>query len=250
MRNLGPYFPRRPNRLNGPLLTMLLNGVHDANAGRVFVVQVGAGSGQGDPNLLDRFRNDGWSGLLIEPQPTFFAELEALHAQSERVAVLNLGLSDVAGIATLYALSLEARERNPKVALNRASVIRDRILVPGIAEDDLEVAEIPVLRLDTVLGELGIDAAQVVVVNAGGHEAQVVRGFDLAALSADLVLVRIAPGTAAEGEVIARLEEAALLPFRLSNWLVGLKPGALSVPLDELLTFLQRGVGQPEDDPE
>ena len=250
MRNLGAYYPHRPQRLNGPLLTMLLNGLHDRHAGRVFVVEVGAGDGHGTPGLLERFRNDGWSGLLIEPHPALFSALETLHAQSDRVAVLNLGVSDVAGSYPLYSLSSAARERHPAAALNRASLIRDRILGPGIAESDLRIDEIPVLRLDAVLGELGIDSVQLVVVNAGGHEAQVLRGVDLAALSTDLVLVRIAAGTSHAAAATSSIEEAGLLPFRLGEWLVGLRPAALSVPLEELLTFLQRSVGQVVDDQE
>lgn len=250
IRNLGQYFPHRPRRLNGPLLTMLLNGVHDRHAGRVFVVEVGAGAGRGTHGLLQRFREHGWSGLLIEPHPALFAALETLHAHSERVAVLNLGVSEAAGTQPLYSLSSAAQERHPKVALNRASLLRDRILGPELTEADLDVAEVPCLRLDAVLGELGIDRAQVLAVNAGGHEAEVLATLDLAALDPDLTLVRTPAGSPAEAGVLARLLDAGLLAFRLSDWLIGLRPGTLSVPLDELLTFFQRGIRQPEATPE
>jgi FkbM family methyltransferase len=246
LRNLGAYFPKRPSRMIGPLLTMLMNGLHDRHAGRVFVLQVGAGDGHGGPGLLPRFRNDGWSGLLIEPHPRLFAALETLHAESDRVAVLNLGLSDVAANLELHSLSATAAERFPAVALNRASLIRDRLMGPGITEDDLESVEVPFLRLDVVLRELGIDAAQMLVVNAGGHEEQVLRGADLAALGAPLVLVRSVTGTPSDVACIALLETARLLPFRIGEWLVGLPHGQLSVPLEELLTFLGRGIDQQE----
>jgi FkbM family methyltransferase len=247
MRQLGAYFPRRPNRLNGPLLAMLLNGVHDRHGGRVFVLHIGAGTGGGDPGLLPRFRDDGWSGLLVEPHPAYFAALEALHADSDRVAVLNLGISDIAGTRLLHALTPDARARSPGAGLNRASMIRDRVLVPGLTEADIDSVEIPVLRLDAVLGELGIDSAQLLVVNAGGHEAQILASFEPAALQPSLVLVRTGPGTPADAACVARLDAAGLLPFRVGDWLVALAPGALHVPLEELLVFFGRGIGQPED---
>lgn len=247
LRDLGVFHPKRPNRLIGPLLTMLLNGLHDRHAGRVFVLQIGAGTGHGAPGLLQRFRTEGWSGLLIEPHPEVFTALESLHAESDRVAVLNLGLSDIAANLPLHSLTPIARERHPKAALNRATLIRDRLMGSGITDADIDSVEVPFLRLDTVLRELGIEAAQLVVLNAGGHEEQVLRGFDLRDLDPSLVLIRSAAGTAADAACIALLEAASLLPFRLGDWLAGLAPARLSVPLEELLTFVGRGIDQRED---
>ncbi len=153
---------------------MLLNGAHDRHQGRVFVLQIGAGNGETGIPLLSRLRDDGWSGLLIEPHPARFAALDALHADSDRVAVLNLGISDVSGNLALHALHAEAAARLQR-APGRASLIRDRIATPDTRPDDIETTEVPFLRLDTVLRELGIESAQLVVVNAGGHELQVLR---------------------------------------------------------------------------
>ena len=112
IRDLGPYIPKRATKLDAPILTMLLNGVHDHHRGQVFVVQVGAGNGETGLPLLPRFRDDGWSGLLIEPHPESFARLDALHANGERVAVLNLGISEVSANLPLHSLSPEGEARN------------------------------------------------------------------------------------------------------------------------------------------
>jgi FkbM family methyltransferase len=244
-RALGTFAMRRPHKLNGPIMAMLLNAVHDRSSGRVFVLQVGAGNGTTPSDLLSRFTDEGWSGLLIEPHPGHFGALETLHTDSDRVAVLNLGISDVSANLPLYSLTAEAAARNPKLAPNRASLIRDRIAGPGVTEDEVLSVEVPFLRMDSVLRELGIDSAQLVVVNAGGHEEQVLRSFDLAALSPSVTLVRSAPGTALDDAVLAALIAANLTPYRVGGWLAGLAPG-LSVPLDDLLTFFNRGIGQTE----
>lgn len=245
MRSLGVAAVRKVHRLNGAFIAMLLNAVHDHHAGRVFVLQVGAGDGETGLPLLARFQSDAWSGLLIEPHPAHFARLEALHADSERVAVLNLGISDVSASLGLYSLAASADARLPR---GRASVIRDRIATRGLSDTDIEVTEVPFLRMDAVLGELGIDGAQMVAINAGGHEEQVLRSFDLAALDPSLVIVASVPGTAADAACIAALEGAGLQPFRIDKWLTGLAPGRLSVPLDELLAFFRKGVGETGDD--
>jgi FkbM family methyltransferase len=231
---------RRPHRLDGPFRTMLLNAVHDRHKGRVFLLEVGAGTG-GDDSILPRLRGDGWSGLLIEPHPDHFARLEALHATSERVAALNLGISDIAATLPLHALTPEAAARFPKLSPGRASLIRDRIAVRGTTPDDIASVDVPFLRLDTVLRELGLDRAQVVIVNAGGHEEQVLRSFDLAALQPTLALVASVPGTAADLACLTHLRAAGLAPYRLGSMIAGLAPG-LMLSLDDLLTFFNRAI--------
>lgn len=93
-RDPGPFTPRRPHKVDTSILSMLLNGLHDRDQGQVFVLKVGAGTGE--TCLLTRFRDDGWSGLLVDPQPQSFARLEAMHVTSDRVAALSLGISDIA----------------------------------------------------------------------------------------------------------------------------------------------------------
>lgn len=250
IRDLGTYVPRRARRLNGPLLTMLLNGVHDYCRGQVFVLQVGAGNGETGLPLLQRFRNDGWSGLLIEPMLPNFTQLEALHRDSDRVAVLNLGISDLSANLNLHAIAPEAESRNRRLPRGRASLLRDRIATPGVSGEDITSIEVPFLRMDTVLRELGIENVHVVALNAGGHEAQVFGSFNLATLDASLVLVHSDANSASDIACIAALTDAGFLPFRLSDWLIGLAPSRLAVPLEELLTFFRKGVGTPQDDEE
>ncbi|WP_333817591.1 FkbM family methyltransferase [Tabrizicola sp.] len=247
IRDLGPYIPKRAHKLDAPILTMLLNGVHDHHRGQVFVLQVGAGNGETGLPLLPRFQDDGWSGLLIEPHPQNFAQLDALHANGERVAVLNLGISDVSASLPLHSLTPEAEARNRRAPRRRASLIRDRIATPGILPEDIASTEVPFLRMDTVLTELGIDSAQIIAINAGGHEAQVLSSFDPAAFGPSLVLVHSSPGTAADDACIAALTAANLHPFRIAGWLAGLAPTRLAVPLEELLTFFRTGIGAPQD---
>ncbi len=250
IRDLGPYVPKRSYKLNPPILAMLLNAVHDRHDGRVFVLQVGAGNGEGGLPLLPRFRDDGWSGLLIEPHPQNFAQLEALHKDSDRVAILNLGILDLSANMPLHSLTQEAEARQRRGPKGRASLDRDRIARAGTADADVQEAEVPVLRMDIVLEELGIDTAQLLAINAGGQEEQVLAGCDLATLDPSLIFLHTAPDSPAEANCTASLTAAGFIPFLVAGWLVGLAPGRLAVPLEELLTFFNRGVGARQDDEE
>lgn len=250
IRDLGTISPKRPAKLVAPLFAMLLNAVHDRHQGQVFVLQVGAGNGQTGLPLLPRFQNDGWSGLLIEPHPQHFAQLDALHSKSERVAVLNLGISDTSANLPLHSLTADAEARNRRTPRGRASVTRDRIASSSFLPEDVVSTEVPFLRLDIVLTELGIETAQLLAVNAGGHEAQVLSSFSLVALDPSLVLVHASPGTANEATCILTLTQAGYLPFRLAGWLIGLAPDRLAVSLEQLLTFFQKGIGAPQQDDE
>lgn len=250
IRDLGPYVPKRAYKLNPPILAMLLNAVHDRHEGRVFVLQVGAGNGETGLPLLPRFRDDGWSGLLIEPLPQNFAQLEALHHDSDRVAILNLGISDVSANLQIHSLTPEAEARNRRGPRGRASLNRDRIARPGVADEDVQDSEVPVLRMDIVLEELGIDTAQLLAINAGGHEEQVLSSCDLAALDPSLVFLHTAPDSPAEARCIATLTAAGFIPFLVAGWLVGLAPGRLAVPLEELLSFFNKGIGARQEDEE
>lgn len=253
-QSLGLFAPRRPGKLLAPLQTMVLNGVHDRLAGRVFVLQVGARDGQTNDPFRARFASDGWSGLLIEPHPVHFSALAALHKDSERVAVLNLGIASQSGTQPIYAVPETAAPRYPRKLHLAASLTRERIeaaaraALPDATPDDVTPTDVPLLRMDTVLRELGIDRVDVVAINAGGHELDVLSSFALADLGATAVIVHCTGASLPhEPAYVAALEAAGLLVFRIGDDLVGMHPGGLRVPLEDLLTFFGKRVGQEED---
>jgi hypothetical protein len=61
-------------------------------------------------------------------------------------------------------------------------------------------------------------------------------------------MVHSTPGTASDDTCIATLTTAGLYPFRVAGWLMGLAPGRLAVPLEDLLTFFRKGLGATEDE--
>ena len=71
---------------------------------------------------------------------------------------------------------------------------------------------------------------------------------DAAACDASLLLVQSQVDTPLDADLVSHLHAANYAPFRIGSWLIGLRPGRLQVPLDELLHFFRRGVDQTDAD--
>jgi FkbM family methyltransferase len=246
MRDLGTFAPRRPQKLHAPLLAMVLNAVHDHHEGRVTAVQVGANDGQLADPLWRRLRDDGWSGLLIEPHPAYVDTLRRLHDGNPRVRIVPCAISDTEGELPLYHLAPEAQARYPRWLRGCASLDEARFMTAfataGTADrrpEDVAMTRVPLRRLDHVLAEHGTTRAEVLVVDVEGHELAVLRSFDLAALGLTAAVIECnGDSRADEPAYRAALIGAGLDVFRIGDDLVGLSRDVrLQVPLEELLAF-------------
>ena len=86
---------------------------HFATESGVTFVQIGAYDGvAGDPIRPLVLENDGWSGVLIEPQPEAFEQLQRNYlTQASRLKLLNAAIWDRSGEKTLYCIPAVERER-------------------------------------------------------------------------------------------------------------------------------------------
>lgn len=66
-----------------------------------YLVDVGANDGQTISNTYT-FARDGWTSLLLEPQPNVFARLQKTHAGRANVTCLELAAGKEAGTAKLF----------------------------------------------------------------------------------------------------------------------------------------------------
>ncbi len=241
--------PARPRKLRGPAKQFVLDAFAASRADKVRLVQVGANDGQMADPVYPYIAAGGWEGLLIEPHPIYFAELKALHAPRPELRLRNLAISEEAGRFDLFHLNEAARDRYPKGLRGCASLERARMIdalergkkrkAVTVREDDIAVTQVTVMRLDAVLAEEGIDRADILVIDVEGHERQVLRSFDLGKLGPALVVVEcngIDIGN--EAEIVTMMNEGGLVVRRFGDDLIGLRPGAVQVPLEAILHFL------------
>jgi FkbM family methyltransferase len=116
----------------------------------------------------------GWTGMLIEPQPELAAQLRA-HRTAKVIAVACSSPANAGKTLPLHVAG-------PLSSLDRAR------MAPGATPET--VIMVPVKTLDSVLEQAGApDGFDFLSVDVGGHEIEVLRGFDIARWRPQLILL-------------------------------------------------------------
>ena len=241
----------RPWRAKPILLNFCLAAIDKACAGAVRFVQVGAHDGSLADPIRD-YATSGWRGIMIEPHPVYFAELNALHGARSALTLVNCAVSDIEASFDLYHLAESQRVQFPDWARGCASMSRARLeeVLSGRRLDeqrvdpdrDIAAVRVAARRLDTILAEAGAETADFLIVDVEGWELNVLNSVDLDRLALRAALIECnGPDRTQEAEIAARLKAAGFETFRLRDDLLALHPERASVPLGDVLTLL----GQP-----
>lgn len=146
-----------------------------------FVVQIGANDGvAGDP-LVGGFSKTRWSGLLVEPVPHLFEALVERYRNRPGVRVERAAVSTRDGEAPFYQLRRVPGKTpewfNLLGSLNREMLLKQRSSIPEI--DSLLIEErVPTVRLDTLLARHGVSRIDLLVIDAEGHDWEILRALD------------------------------------------------------------------------
>lgn len=140
------------------------------------VVQVGANDGEAHDGLRRHLIARGWPAVLVEPLPDACDRLERLHAGRDQIQISRCAIDCEEGTRTLYRVDPDAPLRSDSQLLasfDRNNLLRAADRVPGIAEWIISV-DVPVRRLSSVIRERGWDGCDLLVVDAEGHDAEIV----------------------------------------------------------------------------
>ena len=247
IQSLPTAIPDRPRRSRLALLDFLL-ACFDAQSNSVQVVQVGANDGKLDDPILPHWSKPHWKGVLIEPHPLYFSALASLHAANPNVSLVNAPVSQVAGSMTLYHLDETYSGAYPGWLRGCASLDRGRMVAAidranrktGADVPHSAVAETTVAarRLDDILAETGVSAADILVIDVEGHERPVLDSFDPARLGLSLAIVECNAGDPAEQDaIVSALNAAGLVSYRLAADIVALRPGRVTIPIEAMFHF-------------
>jgi FkbM family methyltransferase len=156
-----------------------------------FVVQIGANDGTAGDPLVEGFRTTRWSGLLVEPVPYLYEMLVTRYRDRPGIQMECAAISTRDGEAPLYRLrSIPGQTPewfNQLASLDREVLLKHRSSIPEI--DSLLVEErVPTVRLDTLLARHGISRIDLLVIDAEGHDLEILRTLDLTCFKPTLLM--------------------------------------------------------------
>lgn len=241
------FSPRRVR-----LWTEVLHGLA-AGSNDVRFVQVGSNdAGYGDP-LRYHIRNNGWRGLMIEPLPHVFRRLQARYGAVSGLILENVAIDREPGVRPFYHLRPSDEPGLPVWYDMLGSFLKENVLahshlLPDIPE---RIMETPVrcLTFDQACGRHGIEAFDVLHIDAEGYDYEILRSVDLARYRPAVLLYENMHLSSEDyAASLDRLHSADMLTHSDKVDTIAVARQALETnrPLARSWRFLRRRVGVPE----
>jgi FkbM family methyltransferase len=175
-------------------------------------VQVGSNDGMMHDPLQESIRRRAWRGVLVEPVPQLFARLTQNYRDRPGLAFENVAVSSQEGTLPFYHLDTAAGPELPDWAAGLGSFSRDMLLshahkIPNLARYVVE-RQVPVVRFDTICQRHGIEALDLLHIDAEGHDYEILRSVNLERFKPRLLMYESQHlSTAQQGELLAWVEK-------------------------------------------
>ncbi len=140
-------------------------------SGRLTFVQVGAFDGTSRDDLTSLLTYTGVRGVLVEPQPEPFAELQTRFGDHENLHLANVAIAPEVGQREMF------RPRSGESRL--ASFDRTNLTRHGIAAEDIVCKSVRCTPLDSLLDDLAIERLDILQIDAEGFDLEVLATIDL-----------------------------------------------------------------------
>ena len=148
---------------------------------RAFFLEVGANDGVTGDHVHPFVLSHTWSGIMVEPLPGAFERLRANYAGIDRVTLVNAAIAGHDGTATLHHFAEGAEpaaapagdERSQMASLSRELVESHAAQLPEAGP--MVSTEVECLTLASLLERHPAPALDLVVIDAEGHDHEVVR---------------------------------------------------------------------------
>lgn len=190
-------------------------------------VQIGANDGKRFDPISPLIKHYSWHGVMVEPDPTYFAALQQLYGKKPRLKLLNAALAASCGEMPLYVIGPDIPNL-PDWTQGLGSLKRERLLTAakdlGLSEDAIAQKTVKTITWNEVFIALGGKTPDVLVLDTEGY---------------DLILLRLAELSKHRPKVIL-FEHSCVTPSeRLSFYgdLIGLGYEIRSVGTDTIAHF-------------
>jgi len=148
-----------------------------------FVVDVGAADGIRYSNSRYLIEDLGWSGLLVEPHPTFFDKIKSLYEDNNTVSVLNAAVYSKEGEMPFYVYG---RDEHAQVS-TLSKTFKDKVTTIHGDKFEVEPTQVRVVKLSSILEEL--DHVDFLSIDCEGVDMEVLRSNDWEKYRPSLVCV-------------------------------------------------------------
>lgn len=145
--------------------------------------QIGANdSVSGDNYLHKRLAQNNWRGVMVEPLPHVYSQLNMNVAGFPGVVTENCAISAAEGEVTLYY---------PEDRTMLASVDPNVVLSHGVDAASIKQAAVPCKTLDQLLDAHQLHDLDLLMIDTEGHDLQVLKSLDPQRSSVQLALIEI-----------------------------------------------------------
>lgn len=175
-------------------------------------MQIGANDGVAFDPLHHHVIEREWSGLLVEPIPHLYEQLQKSYAaQRERLQFDRCAVTDEDGTATIYHLQQTDDPDVPVWSDALGSLHRDVVVghspeIPDI-ESRLISTDVPTKTFDTLCRDHDIETFDLLHLDTEGHDLEILRTVDLHRFQPAVIVFEHfhlgAPGLATAREMLA-----------------------------------------------
>ncbi len=159
------------------------------DGGDFYFVQVGAFDGRRYDPIFEWVRAFKWRGLLIEPQPSFFAQLVDNYKGSEGLEFRQIAVGTKREQKPFYWVEIKegvSRDAGMIASFDRETLLSHRKFVPGL--DSLIRSEVIECEpLNDVLAELPSERIDLIQIDVEGFDHELIRVLDLERFSPSIV---------------------------------------------------------------
>ncbi len=238
--------PDRPFKTREAMLRLVFD-CFDAQTENVVALQVGANDGRMDDPIFKYLTQSDWKGVLVEPHPAYFSDLEKTHKGNPNVALVHAAVGETPGKLVLYHIDENEREACPQWLRGCASMERERLIYAvnranrraklSLSERITTNTEVVATRLDSILEEHDVKP-NLLLVDVEGHELPVMKSFDIGNHDFKLVVIEQNSGRAEERrELVELLSNAGFICCIVGVEVIAFKQGEFQIPMEAMLHF-------------
>ena len=141
-------------------------------------LQIGANDGISFDNLFQLVTSRNCRGVVVEPVPFYFKQLESLYSAFETIVPVNLAIHAAEKNNHIYCVDPAQTASLPKWVSGVASFNRGHLQQFDIPDKAILEVEIECIQLMQLIEQYGLDTLDLIQIDTEGYDAEVIAMID------------------------------------------------------------------------